>query len=76
MQGIMNDWDDYLTSLVKIVYFNSYALVGCQVWVKHFYLIDWLSCLFLFRPGESRFREKWLKDIFESKVQLFSNIDF
>lgn len=28
------------------------------------------------KPGESRFREKWLKDIIESKVVLMEQIDF
>ena len=28
------------------------------------------------RPGESRFREKWLKDIIESKVITMNGIHF
>jgi len=29
-----------------------------------------------FRPGKSIFREKWLKDIIESKVQLYQAMTF
>lgn len=29
-----------------------------------------------FRPGFSRFREKWLKDIIESKVIMMEQLDF
>jgi len=33
-------------------------------------------CCLIFRPGKSVFREKWLKDIIESKIQVYQEIDF
>lgn len=32
--------------------------------------------MFIYRPGESRFREKWLKDIIENKVMMMQAIEF
>ena len=33
--------------------------------------------LFMFlRPGKTRFREKWLKDIIESKIRLMDSVKF
>jgi len=34
------------------------------------------NVLLYFRPGESRFREKWLKDVIESKVMMMQAISF
>ena len=36
----------------------------------------YLFFFYIFRPGSSRFREKWLKDIIESKVQLLEAMEF
>ena len=35
-----------------------------------------LFYVFTYRPGKSRFRERWLKDIIESKVLLMESINF
>lgn len=46
----------------------SASLLGCS-----FLLI---FCYTFYRPGQTRFREKWLKDIIESKLILMSSITF
>ncbi|XP_056665711.1 A-kinase anchor protein 14 isoform X1 [Monodelphis domestica] len=42
--------------------------------VEVFYVLE--SNRYIHRPGKSRFREKWLKDIIESKIILMNSIGF
>ena len=43
---------------------------------KIFYVKMEVTYMFNFRPGESRFREKWLKDVIESKVLMMQAVEF
>ncbi|XP_051823969.1 A-kinase anchor protein 14 [Antechinus flavipes] len=42
--------------------------------VEVFFVLE--SNRYVHRPGKSRFREKWLKDIIESKIILMNSINF
>ncbi|KAJ8401778.1 hypothetical protein AAFF_G00377490 [Aldrovandia affinis] len=42
--------------------------------VEVYYLVE--SCRLRHRPGKTRFREKWLKDIIESKTLLQDTVNF
>lgn len=39
-------------------------------------MLNKIEISFFYRPGKSIFREKWLKDIIESKIQLYQAMTF
>ncbi|XP_066496284.1 A-kinase anchor protein 14 [Tiliqua scincoides] len=42
--------------------------------VEVFFLVE--TNKLIHRPGESRFKEKWLKDVIESKICMMETVDF
>ena len=68
---------------IPFIYVQLNITSSCSFYVKYKMLLIMVTCLKFkptecsgFRPGHSRFREKWLKDIIESKVILMEAIDF
>jgi len=53
---------------------NSSSIFGLS-W-RNFNVSVLFTVFYLHRPGQSRFEEKWLKDIVETKMIVISKIDF